>query len=214
MTVTEQLKQASSREIGQITSHPWLTAAADGVLQDHQVGAWAAQDLLWGAWYGEVMPAARKQAPPSAQEAFGWLDANMDRELGWLRGLAGGYPQPPGCDRIWPAFLGYAAWAQVVARRGPVQALTVAWACEDAYHEAWSMVRDRRPEQPWVRWAAAENWGSPAFARMMAELAAGLDAAAAAGSVRPGELAEIARQTYAWEALCWTDVYECRGWQR
>jgi hypothetical protein len=49
---------------------------------------------------------------------------------------------------------------------------------------------------------------------MMAELAAGLDAAAAAGSVRPGELAEIARQTYAWEALCWTDVYECRGWQR
>ena len=63
MTVTEQLKQASSREIGQITSHPWLTAAADGVLQDHQVGAWAAQDLLWGAWYGEVMPRCPQTSP-------------------------------------------------------------------------------------------------------------------------------------------------------
>ena len=55
MTVTEQLKQASSREIGQITSHPWLTAAAAGALEDHQVGA-----------------------------AFGWLDGNMDCR-GWQR---------------------------------------------------------------------------------------------------------------------------------
>lgn len=214
MTVTGQLKQASHLEINQITTHPWLTAAAAGALRDHQIGAWAAQDLLWGTWYGEAVTAARNDAPPAAQEAFGWLDGNMDREVGWLRGLAASYPQPPGCDRIWPAFLGYAAWAQVIARRGPVQALTVAWACEDSYHEAWSMVRDARPEQEWARWAAAENWASPGFGRMMAAMAAGLDAAAAAGGAGEGELAEIARQTYAWEVMCWTEVYECRGWQR
>jgi hypothetical protein len=100
-----------------LLNHPWVVAAAEDRLTDQQVGTWAGQDVEWGKWYGPVMQIAFVNAPGPAREARDWLDANMDREIGWLRDTVARFGQARGSDRIWIEFLGYGAWAQLTARR-------------------------------------------------------------------------------------------------
>jgi thiaminase len=221
--LSAHLTAACAAEFTRIREHPWLAGAAAGTLEPAQISTWAGQDLLWGQWWGPVMTAAAAAGPPRAKAAFAWLDSNMDAEVAWLRKMAGSARQFPGADRIGPGFLGYAAWARQVSGTSgdagadhPLRALVISWACEGAYHQAWSAVRDAGPAHEWARWAA-RNWAGPEFAVMMADMSAGLDEAAAAadgvtGPARLADLAEIARQTLLWELECWDTVYAGRGW--
>ena len=215
------LDGACAEEIVALLNHPWVVAAAGDRLRDQQIGTWAVQDLAWGEWYGPVMQIAFVNAPRPARKAREWLDANMDRETGWFRDTAVRFGQAPGSDRIWIEFLGYGAWAQLIARRDVestppgeprIRALTIARACEYAYHRVFSRIRDANPAAGWARWAGAENWGSPGFTEMISNLSCGLNLAAVGAQVPVGELIEIARQTLLCERQCWTAVWELRGY--
>ena len=216
------LDGACAEEIVALLNHPWVVAAAEDGLRDQQIGTWAVQDLAWGEWYGPVMQIAFVNAPRPARKAREWLDANMDRETGWFRDTAARFGQAPGSDRIWIEFLGYGAWAQLIARRDlestppgepRVRALTIARACEYAYFRVFSRIRDAHPAAGWARWAGAENWGSPGFTEMISNLSCGLNLAAAGAQVPAGELIEIARQTLLCERQCWTAVWDLRGYR-
>jgi thiaminase len=215
------LDEACAEEILALLNHPWVVAAAEDRLTDQQIGTWASQDLQWGDWYGPVMQIAFVNAPRPAREARDWLDANMDREIGWFREIAARFGQAPGSERIWIEFLGYGAWAQLIARRDlestppgqpPLRALTIARACEYSYYRVFSLIRDAHPAAEWARWAGAENWGSPGFTEMISNLSSGLNLAADGAKVPVGELIEIARQTLLCERQCWTAVWELRGY--
>ena len=215
------LDEACAEEILALLNHPWVVAAAQDRLTDQQIGTWAGQDLQWGDWYGPAMQIAFVNAPRPAREARDWLEANMDREIGWFRDTAARFGQAPGSDRIWIEFLGYGAWAQLIARRDlestppgepRVRALTLARACEYSYYRVFSAIRDADPAAGWARWAGAENWGSPGFTEMISNLSSGLNLAAEGANVPVSELIEIARQTLLCERRCWTAVWELRGY--
>ena len=94
------------------------------------------------------MFAAARSAPglPAATAAaFAWLSESISPEAGWLSKLAAGYPVAPGAHELRPDFTGYGAWRLVTARKGPAEALTALYACEDSCHRAFTVVRDARP---------------------------------------------------------------------
>ena len=168
------LDGACAEEILALLNHPWVVAAAEDRLTDQQIGTWAGQDLAWGEWYGPVMQIAFVNAPRPAREARDWLAANMDRETGWFRDTAARFGQAPGSDRIWIEFLGYGAWAQLIARRdlectppgeARVRALTIARACEYAYYRVFSRIRDASPAAGWAQWPARKTGPAPVSPR-------------------------------------------------
>ncbi|HEY6314202.1 MAG TPA: hypothetical protein VIY52_25865 [Streptosporangiaceae bacterium] len=186
------LDDACAEEILALLNHPWVVAAAEDRLTGRQIGTWAGQDLEWGDWYGPVVQIAFVNAPRPARKARDWLEVNMDRETGWFRDTGARFSQAPGSDRIWIEFLGYGAWAQLIARRDLestppgepcVRALTIARACEYAYHRVFSRIRDANPAAEWARWAGAVIRASPGFTEMIGNLSCGLNLAAVGAEV-------------------------------
>jgi hypothetical protein len=132
-------------EIDAIRTHPWVLGAAADTVDDEAIGTWACQGIAWGEeYYGRVFAAARS-APGLPAAAFAWLSESISAEAGWLSKLAAGYPVAPGAHELWPDFTGYGAWMLVTARKGPAEALTALYACEDSCHRAFTVIRDARP---------------------------------------------------------------------
>jgi len=135
-------------EIDAIRTRPWVLGAAADTVDDEAIGTWACQGIAWGEeYYGRVFAAARSAPglPAATAAAFAWLNESISPEVDRLNKLAAGYPVAPGAHELWPDFTGYGAWMLVTARKGPAEARTALYACEDSCHRAFTVVRDARP---------------------------------------------------------------------
>lgn len=155
------------------TEHPFITATGDGSLPVERFHTWVRQDRHFVSGLRGFIKRLIDFAPDEDRDGLQSGLAALDPELELFRQ----YALRENADLLGPPFsvcTNYLAYLSGCAARGYAEGLTAYYACERAYLEAWSTVRDSAAAyRVWV-----ENWTSDGFRAYVEWLGERLDAIA------------------------------------
>ncbi|ONI68232.1 transcriptional regulator [Kribbella sp. ALI-6-A] len=170
----QELVNGQSSAWQRILAHPFVLRTSDGSLPRETFDRWLTEDYFFVRSFQVYLRELRAIAPDD--EAHAVLAngiAALVPELALFEKAAA----ERGLDlAVEPSLLnvGYSAYLLSTVREGWPVAITVLYAVEKAYYDAWASVRDRTgPETPYAGFIA--NWSSPEFAAYVDQLAALVD---------------------------------------
>lgn len=158
---------------GRATGHPFIVAAGDGTLPAERFHVWVRQDrhFVMGlrGFVGRLLEGAPGEDRDGLRSGLAALDPELE--------LFSAYALREGVDLLGPPFAvctNYLSFLTDCASRGYADGLTAYYACERAYLDAWSTVKEAAAGyREWV-----ENWTSDAFRAYVDWLGERIDAIA------------------------------------
>ncbi|PZW36610.1 thiaminase/transcriptional activator TenA [Thermosporothrix hazakensis] len=140
------------------THHPFLDAVRNGTLNDQAFNAWLVQDYHFVGYEMKFLASFLTRAPRPAHSAIIRCLASLEAELTWFEDLAKERhlnvygPEHPVTQQYGALFKRY-------VQAPPPVILTIIWAVERAYLDAW---KSALPGGPQFR-EFVERWTSPSF---------------------------------------------------
>lgn len=157
-----------------ILTHPFVARTSDGTLPRETFDRWLTEDYYFVRSFQVYLAELSAIAPDDeAREVVAGGIAALVPELALFEKAAADRGLDLGVE---PSLLnvGYSAYLLSTVREGWPVAITVLYAVEKAYYDAWASVRDTTgPQTPYAGFIA--NWSSPGFAAYVDQLAALVD---------------------------------------
>lgn len=155
-------------------THPFVARTSDGTLPRETFDRWLTEDYYFVRSFQVYLAELSAIAPDDeAREVLAGGVAALVPELALFEKAAAGR----GLDlAVEPSLLnvGYSSYLLSTVREGWPVAITVLYAVEKAYYDAWASVRDTTgPDTRYAGFIA--NWSSPEFAAYVEQLAALVD---------------------------------------
>lgn len=194
-------------------AHPFLAATAAGTIPDETFATWLVQDYFYVRELVPFMGVLIAKAPPHLRSPLADAVVVFNRELELFREQAQAHGIALDGHTMAPTCHAYVNFMLVTAYTQPfAHALTVHYAAEKAYLDAWTWVKaHQEAPSPWQ--AFIDNWSSEAFGAYVAWLAETLDALAAAASAREqASMEELFVLTARYEYLFWEMAMSGETW--
>ena len=153
------------------TRHPFLLGVRDGVLPPGAFDTWLVQDAAFVADLLRFQARLLARAPRPAQAVLAAGAVALVEELAWFEELAG----RRGLDLTAPRLPATVAYARLLDRLDAADvpaAVTVLWAVERTYLDAWTVAAPGAAE--YAEYVA--HWTAPGFAGYVDGLARAADA--------------------------------------
>jgi thiaminase/transcriptional activator TenA len=168
-----------------ILTHPFVQRTSDGSLPRETFDRWLTEDHFFVRSFQDYLRELTAIAPDDqARAVLADGIAALVPELALFEKAAA----ERGLDlAVEPSLLnvGYSSYLLSTVREGWPVAITVLYAVEKAYYDAWASVRDTTgPDTPYAGFIA--NWSSPDFAAYVEQLAALVDREALTPSMQLG----------------------------
>ncbi len=208
---SQRLLDANADLWAQITTHPFVLAAADGTLPQEAFDRWLVQDhhfvVGFRRYLGRMLDLATDE---DARDLLAGGIAALTPELELFRSAATERDLDLDTEPS-PTTLGYTAYVQVAPSEGFPVALAVLYGVEKAYHDAWAAVR-AQAERSSPYWGFIDNWSSQAFGDYVEQIAATLDRLTPDG---PDDgIRRAFTRVVRFELAFWDAVHVGEAWQR
>ncbi|GAB3817617.1 transcriptional regulator [Kribbella italica] len=170
----KELVNGQSSAWRRMLTHPFVARTSDGTLPRETFDRWLTEDYYFVRSFQVYLAELSAIAPDDeAREVLAGGVAALVPELALFEKAAAGR----GLDlAVEPSLLnvGYSSYLLSTVREGWPVAITVLYAVEKAYYDAWASVRDTTgPDTRYAGFIA--NWSSPEFAAYVEQLAALVD---------------------------------------
>ncbi|TWD80089.1 thiaminase/transcriptional activator TenA [Kribbella amoyensis] len=157
-----------------ILTHPFVTRTSAGTLPRARFDRWLTEDYFFVLAFRAFLRELSTIAPDdAAREVLAGGLAALEPELALFEAEAA----ERGLDlAVEPSLLnlGYSSYLLASVHAGWPVGITVLYAVEKAYYDAWASVRDTTgPDTPYAGFVA--NWSSPEFAAYVEQLAGLVD---------------------------------------
>jgi thiaminase len=181
----QELVNGQSSAWQRILTHPFVARTSDGSLPRETFDRWLIEDYYFVRSFQVYLRELSAIAPDDeVREVLAGGMAALAPELALFEKAAA----DRGLDlTVEPSLLnvGYSAYLLSTVREGWPVAITVLYAVEKAYYDAWASARDQaRPDTPYAGFIA--NWSSPEFSAYVEQLAALVDRVALTPSMELG----------------------------
>lgn len=169
-TTSEALLAGEAGAWERILVHPFVTETSSGSLPQATFGRWLTEDYFFVRAFRSFLEALSAIAPDEeARDILAGGLAALEPELALFEREAAAR----GLDlEVEPSLLnlGYSSYLLASVGEGWPVGITVLYAVEKAYYDAWASVRDTTsPGTPYAAFIA--NWSSPGFAAYVDRLA-------------------------------------------
>lgn len=213
MSFTAGLLAAHEQAWRKTARHEFIMRVADGTLEMAQFDAWLAQDYLYVSALNNYIGLLIARAPIELQTPLGQAvvvlcgELELFRREAEARGVELNVEPQPACH-AYIQFLLATGWQEPL-----LPGLTVLWALERAYLDAWLTAREAPQGVAEKYRRFVENWTTPEFAAWVDWLASSVDALAAGASVAEQKRAgELFRAALRHEWLFWQMALDEPGW--